>query len=402
MIGHHHFASQFNVAVGDYTGVPGHAFSSAGAGSRAVMVVVEPSGDAPWCATFAAPDPGRRALSALLGTPRLSGLCVVERGTAFLSDVYSPEGFEVVPVVGPIVAAEELVEHGVLLLLSPWAITAIGADGPLWVTSRIAIDGCRVDEISDGWIRGVADPDDIEPRDFAVDLATGEVIGGVGSAPLSDGGRTDHCGQGQLDLLGRRSLRHAPDVPRTDQRAESLTLMNVEAVLRPLLLVGDRQTVGSAVSGWIESGLTVRVVRGRKMRTLGGLFDEFAAALQFPLYFGENWDAFDECISDLETLSAGEGYVVTIIEPDQVLVDAGVEALRLLANSLESAASEWSQSVELGEWWDRPAIPFHLVLAGEREPIELAARRWSAVGSDPQPFRPDDHGSVAPSSQRAP
>lgn len=168
----------------------------------------------------------------------------------------------------------------------------------------------------------------------------------------------------------------------TDPRA----LMKVDPEFRPLLLEGDRQVVGSAVIGWTESGLTARTVRGRKMRTLGGLFDEFAAALQFPLYVGENEDAFNECIAELETLPTGEGYVVTITEPDQVLADAGAEALGWFIRSLESAAEEWGQPVELGEWWDRPAVPFHVVLAGERDAIELAVRRWSSVGSKPVPF----------------
>lgn len=167
---------------------------------------------------------------------------------------------------------------------------------------------------------------------------------------------------------------------------DTLALMRVEPEFRPLLFEGDVQAVGSAVFGWVESGLTARVVRGRKMRTLVGLFDEFAAALQFPLYFGENLDAFNECIAELETLPAGEGYVVTITEPDQVLVEAGPEALGWLARSLQSAAEQWSRPVELGEWWDRPAIPFHVVLAGEPDAIELAARRWSAAGPEPRPF----------------
>ena len=86
----------------------------------------------------------------------------------------------------------------------------------------------------------------------------------------------------------------------------SSVLMCVDDEFRPLLLPGDQRTVASAVMGWAEAGLTVRVVRGRKMRNLPGLFDEFSAALQFPLYFGENEDAFDECIADLENLPAGE------------------------------------------------------------------------------------------------
>jgi hypothetical protein len=166
----------------------------------------------------------------------------------------------------------------------------------------------------------------------------------------------------------------------------SLSLMKVEAEFRLLLLQGDARLVGSAVNGWVESGLTARVVRGRKMRTVGALFDEFAAALQFPRYFGENWAAFDECVAELETLPAGAGYVVVITEPDQVLSDAGAEELRRLVEALESAAMAWSQPVELGEWWDRPAIPFHVVLAGEREQVEDAVRWWSRAGADPAPF----------------
>jgi hypothetical protein len=46
-------------------------------------------------------------------------------------------------------------------------------------------------------------------------------------------------------------------------------------------------------------GLISRFGRGRKMADRHGLFDEIAAVLQFPSYFGENWDAFDECIGDL-------------------------------------------------------------------------------------------------------
>lgn len=116
------------------------------------------------------------------------------------------------------------------------------------------------------------------------------------------------------------------------------------------------------------------------MRTLSGLFDEFAAALQFPIYFGENMDAFDECMADLEYLPAGEGYVMVILEPDQVLADAEVERFVQLLGSLKAAATEWARPVDLGEWWDRPAIPFHVVLAGGQDEIDIAADRWSKTG----------------------
>jgi hypothetical protein len=49
------------------------------------------------------------------------------------------------------------------------------------------------------------------------------------------------------------------------------------------------------------AGYEARFCRGSKMQTLDALFDEFSAAWQFPYYFGYNWAAFDECLSDLNS-----------------------------------------------------------------------------------------------------
>ena len=37
-----------------------------------------------------------------------------------------------------------------------------------------------------------------------------------------------------------------------------------------------------------------------EFRSVAAVFDEFAAAFQFPYYFGRNKDAFDECMRDLD------------------------------------------------------------------------------------------------------
>jgi hypothetical protein len=116
------------------------------------------------------------------------------------------------------------------------------------------------------------------------------------------------------------------------------------------------------------------------MRTLHGVFDEFAAALQFPWYFGENVDAFDECLADLGWLPPHEGYVIVIIDPAEVLCQDDASALTWLVTSFARAAAEWARPVDLGEWWDRPEIPFHVVLQPTTEAGQAATLRWTGHG----------------------
>src|SRR5215831_6760717 len=66
-----------------------------------------------------------------------------------------------------------------------------------------------------------------------------------------------------------------------------------------------------------------KVLRGRKMATVKDLFDECAAALQFPSYFGENWAAFHECMTDLSWLQA-TSYVLIITDASEFLVQEDI------------------------------------------------------------------------------
>jgi hypothetical protein len=97
-----------------------------------------------------------------------------------------------------------------------------------------------------------------------------------------------------------------------------------EAVLAPragwasLAVIGAAAFDDFARSAPARGKATARIVRGRRCRTKPALFQEWAAALQFPGYFGDNWDAFEECLSDREWL-AGEVHVVLLAEAHRVL-----------------------------------------------------------------------------------
>ncbi|MGW0006672.1 barstar family protein [Nocardia grenadensis] len=105
------------------------------------------------------------------------------------------------------------------------------------------------------------------------------------------------------------------------------------------------------------AGYRVREVRGSRMRTVAALFDEFAAALQFPYYFRPNKDAFDECLFNLEDLLGdATGYVVAVRDAEQLLADVPEER-------------EWFDSVlaECAEFWISREVAFRVVLQGAPE-----------------------------------
>lgn len=131
-----------------------------------------------------------------------------------------------------------------------------------------------------------------------------------------------------------------------------------------------------------SDGLTVRFLRSRKMLTYQGLFDEVAAALQFPWYFGENGNAFDECITDLSWLPPQAGFVFPISEPAKVLSSTDDNGLSWLINILSRASEQWSTPVHEGQPWDRSPVPFHVVLQVESSDSDEALAAWTASGAE--------------------
>lgn len=126
--------------------------------------------------------------------------------------------------------------------------------------------------------------------------------------------------------------------------------------------------------------VVVRFLRGKKMTTLASLYDEFAAALQFPYYFGENWNALSECITDLEWMPA-DVYVLVITDAKHVLTEASHDQLDALIHVLEDAGSEWSQPVNTSEAWNRAAVAFHVIFQCDEPEKSAVMSRLESVGA---------------------
>lgn len=87
------------------------------------------------------------------------------------------------------------------------------------------------------------------------------------------------------------------------------------------------------------------------------LFDEFARALDFPDYFGHNWDALEECLADFDWLRA-KGYILLIHDADAVLPE-DEEEYETLLEILSDAGEAWSK----GQTADGQRAPFHVCFA---------------------------------------
>lgn len=126
--------------------------------------------------------------------------------------------------------------------------------------------------------------------------------------------------------------------------------------------------------------LAVRLLRGERMKTEEDALGEFAAAWQFPWYYGSNWDAFDECITDLAWIEAS-AFMNVILNPDVLLIESTDDALAFLLRHLLRAEVEWSTPVERSEPWDRPPRWFGTLLHCTPERARTCKERFATIGT---------------------
>ncbi len=78
------------------------------------------------------------------------------------------------------------------------------------------------------------------------------------------------------------------------------------------------------------------------------LLTRFASALQFPDWFGHNWDALSDCLTDLSWRPARH-YRIELSQP-QALRTAAPEALATALEILAEAAAFWAEEEVIFEF----------------------------------------------------
>lgn len=122
-----------------------------------------------------------------------------------------------------------------------------------------------------------------------------------------------------------------------------------------LLVVPQGATALSLVKP--PAGFVLRTIHGKHCGTPAGVFHEFAQALDFPEYFGHNWDALEECLADLEWLPA-KGYILLITDAEAV-IPHDEEEYETFLEILDDAGEAWSK----GQTTNGQSAPFHVFFA---------------------------------------
>lgn len=113
-----------------------------------------------------------------------------------------------------------------------------------------------------------------------------------------------------------------------------------------------------------QQALVVRRLRGNKMKSRVSLFDEFSAALQFPYYFGENWDALEECLGDLNWCPA-DGYVLFISTAVETLTSELGNQFDVFIQVLSNVSRQWASTSE-----ESQPKPFHTYFQCDERNLE--------------------------------
>ena len=147
------------------------------------------------------------------------------------------------------------------------------------------------------------------------------------------------------------------------------------------VLAATPSTVANLLMAWTPAHpeWDILRVRGNKSPNDVRFFDEVAAALQFPYYFGENWNAVWDCITDLNWLT-GLSYLV-IFDSAEHLLSESDRGFQVLLKELADAHTLWQgETAEFGNRGRQP-IAFQSILACDPDAVDALTARMSAAGA---------------------
>jgi hypothetical protein len=104
----------------------------------------------------------------------------------------------------------------------------------------------------------------------------------------------------------------------------------------------DSAVIGKMTSGLKQQGIQIFYLDGREVCDKQSFLSKISTVMKFPDYFGHNWDALDECITDLDWCPA-ERYVL-IYDQSEIFSKAAPTEWETAYNILRSAVAYWQDT----------------------------------------------------------
>lgn len=109
------------------------------------------------------------------------------------------------------------------------------------------------------------------------------------------------------------------------------------------------------------------IIDGNKLYNKQDVFQEFKDVFKIPSYFGYNWDALDECLNDLDWITADK-YILIIKDFNNV--KAQKKDIKLLIDIMLSVINEWVNGRYYNSSFPTEPTPFHIILHCETGKIQ--------------------------------
>jgi RNAse (barnase) inhibitor barstar len=109
---------------------------------------------------------------------------------------------------------------------------------------------------------------------------------------------------------------------------------------------------------------------GENSQTISDFLNEISSKMQFPDYFGQNFNALSDCLSDLDWLEF-RGLCIFIEETDFFLCKEPDKTTKDIIKMFTAISHEWKEPVHLGEVWDRDSVPVHFIFRKPQERLSI-------------------------------
>lgn len=106
--------------------------------------------------------------------------------------------------------------------------------------------------------------------------------------------------------------------------------------------IGTRPRVQEILDAARRAGWHAAALRGDAITDKASFLDAIAAGMAFPAYFGRNWDALDEVLTDPDALPGAAGYLLIWDNPVK-LARSQPETWRQAREVLEEAVAAWQR-----------------------------------------------------------